>query len=205
MTLRILIPVVIAGMLFGGCAKEKKRITAEPVQPTNQQRTIPSSSPSPQSPKKPPVSSAQERRDKKEVARGDRDNPIETTEAQERDGKHLKRDLPAGSPLAEQKRKEQAAAVPSSKREGEANKQAESVTPLAQSESEADIAVTQRIRQALLREDLSFAAKNVLVITEANHVVLKGQVRSQSEAERIKGIAATLTTKKIEDVLEVIP
>jgi osmotically-inducible protein OsmY len=97
------------------------------------------------------------------------------------------------------------AAVPSSKRDGDANKQAESVTPLDQSESEADIAVTQRIRQALLREDLSFAAKNVLVITEANHVVLKGQVRSQSEAERIKGIAATLTTKRIEDVLEVTP
>ena len=83
--------------------------------------------------------------------------------------------------------------------------QAESLTPLAQSENEADVAVTQRIRQALLREDLSFTAKNVLVITEADHVVLKGQVRSQSEAERIKGIAATNTTKRIEDVLEVTP
>jgi osmotically-inducible protein OsmY len=79
------------------------------------------------------------------------------------------------------------------------------VTPLDQSEREADVAVTQRIRQALLREDLSFTAKNVLVITEADHVVLKGQVRSQAEAERIKGIAATMTTKRIEDVLEVKP
>jgi osmotically-inducible protein OsmY len=74
-----------------------------------------------------------------------------------------------------------------------------------QSGSAADLAVTQRIRQALLREDLSFAAKNILVITDADHVVLKGQVRSPSEAERIKGIAGTITTKRIEDVLEVTP
>jgi osmotically-inducible protein OsmY len=80
-----------------------------------------------------------------------------------------------------------------------------SVTPLDQSGSEPDIAVTQRIRQALMREDLSFAAKNVLVITEPDHVVLKGQVRSASEAERVKGIAGMMTTKRIEDVLEVTP
>jgi osmotically-inducible protein OsmY len=79
------------------------------------------------------------------------------------------------------------------------------VTPLDQSGKEDDLAVTQRIRQALLREDLSFAAKNVLVITEGDHVVLKGPVRSSSEAERIKGIAGTMTTKRIEDALEVTP
>ena len=164
MTMRLLIFIVIAGMLFSGCGKDKKKITAEPGQPTDQRRTVPSPSVSPERPKKPPVSPDRERRPE-----------------------------------------EQMAAVPSSKRERDATKQADSVTPLAQSESEADVAVTQRIRQALLREDLSFAAKNVLVITDANHVVLKGQVRSQSEAERIKGIAATMTTKRIEDVLEVRP
>ena len=169
MTQRIFIPVLIAGVLFTGCEKEKKRITAEPVQETDHRRTVPSTSASPEHPKKP------------------------------------KPDTPTSKPLAEQKREEKTAAVPSSKRESHANKQAESVTPLDQSESESDIAVTQRIRQALLREDLSFTAKNVFVITEADHVVLKGQVRSQSEAERIKGIAATMTTKRIEDVLEVTP
>ena len=82
---------------------------------------------------------------------------------------------------------------------------AESVTPLDQSGKEDDLAVTKRIRQALMHEDLSFSAKNVLVITEGDHVVLKGPVRSASEAERIKGIAGTMTTKKIEDALEVTP
>ena len=43
------------------------------------------------------------------------------------------------------------------------------------------------------------------MITETDHVVLRGKVRSQSEAERIKGVAATITTKRIEDVLEVAP
>jgi BON domain len=164
MPMPILLFVVIAVLLFSGCEKGTKRITAEPVQPTDQRRTLPNPSATPEHPKKPPVSPPRERR-----------------------------------------QEEQMAAVPASKREADARKQAESMTPLGQSESEADVAVTQRIRQALLREDLSFAAKNVLVITDANHVVLKGQVRSQSEAERIKGIAATMTTKKIEDVLEVTP
>ena len=182
MTLRILMPVVIAGMLFSGCEKDKKRITAEPVQHTDQRRTVPSTSASPER------TTAPERRDQKEAA-------------QER---QLKRDSRTGKPLAEQKHEEHMAAVPSSKREGDA-KQAESVTPRDQSESEADIAVTQRIRQALLREDLSFTAKNIFIITEADHVVLKGQVRSQSEAERIKGIAETLTSRRVEDVLEVTP
>lgn len=184
MTLRILMflmPVLIAGMLFSGCEKDKKRISAEPVQQTDQ------GSASRERPKKPPIS-----RDQKEAAL-------------ERDGKQPKGDSRTGKPLAEQKREEQMAAIPPSKREGYTDKQAESVTPRDQSESEADIAVTQRIRQALLREDLSFAAKNVFVITEADHVVLKGQVRSHAEAERIKGIAATMTTKRIEDVLEVTP
>jgi hypothetical protein len=36
----------------------------------------------------------------------------------------------------------------------------------------------------LLQEELPFAAKNVLVIAEADRVVLKGQVRSQEEALR---------------------
>jgi BON domain-containing protein len=160
----LMILIVIAGLLFTGCEKGNKRITAEPVQPTDQRRTLPNPSATPEHPKKPPVSPPRERR-----------------------------------------HEEQMTAVPASKREEDASKQAELVTPLSQSESEADVAVTQRIRQALLREDLSFAAKNVLVITDAKHVVLKGQVRSQSEAERIKGIAATMTTKKIEDVLEVTP
>ena len=97
------------------------------------------------------------------------------------------------------------AGLPPSGREKEITKPAQSVTPLDQSEKESDLAVTQRIRQALLHEDLSFAAKNVLVITEGDHVVLKGPVRSTSEAERIKDIAGTITTKRIEDALEVTP
>jgi osmotically-inducible protein OsmY len=181
-------PLVVAGLLLSSCAKEKKRITAEPSQPTDQRRTVPSTSTPPQSAKKPPVSPAQEPRDQKETAR---DNRTQSNEAR------VKPDSPTSKPLAEHKRAEQKAA--------DAKKQAESVTPLDQSESEANVDVTQRIRQALLREDLSFAAKNVLVITQGDHVVLKGQVRSASEAERIKGIAGTMTTKRIEDVLEVRP
>jgi osmotically-inducible protein OsmY len=129
---------------------------------------------------------------------GERKEQTETAPTRDR------ADSATAKPL-EQKQAEQTARVPSKQSGIDSRKQAESATPLDQSGSETDVAITQRIRQALLREDLSFAAKNVLVITEADRVVLKGQVRSPSEAERIKGIAGTITTKRIEDVLEVKP
>lgn len=80
---------------------------------------------------------------------------------------------------------------------------ADEVTPLDQSRTEADIATTRRIRQALMRTDLSFRAKNVMVITQPDRVVLKGKVNSPSEAERVRHIAEAMTTKRIQDLLEV--
>ena len=52
-------------------------------------------------------------------------------------------------------------------------------------------------------EQLSFRAKNVMVVTSGEQVVLQGRVNNQSEAERIRTIAGRLTTKHIDDRLEV--
>ena len=190
MTMRMMTTLVVASMLVSGCGKDKKMRTVDHMQHNDQQNVAPSTSTLPD-------------RDQKASVR-DRENQSESKQARPTPPKESKRNSPTDKPLAKQKQEEQTAALSPGKEERKAKK-AESVTPLDQSESEADIAVTQRIRQALLREDLSFSAKNVLVITEADHVVLKGKVRSPSEAERVKGIAATITTKRIEDVLEVTP
>jgi BON domain-containing protein len=173
------IPFVIGGLLIGGCANDNKRITAEPGRQATERRTNTSASAPTERAKKPPVSQPQEA------------------------PKSLKHGAPPVTPSTGGTHDEQIAGLPDNDRN--AMTHAGSVTPLDQSGREADLAVTQRIRQALVREDLSFAAKNVLVITDADHVVLKGRVRSQAEAEQIKGIAGMMTTKKIEYALEIMP
>ena len=174
----ILIAVAIASLVLNGCEKEQKKITAEPRQENDSRKTGSSVGASPEGPKRPALDQPRDRHD--------RENPPKSQQAQQ----SAKTDA-------------EKAGRSTNKSTAESRKQAESVTPLDQSGRDADLAITQRIRQALVREDLSFAAKNVLVITEPDHVVLKGQVRSSSEAERIKGIAGTITTRRIEDALEI--
>ena len=178
MILQMLLWLMIATIIsMTGCAQEKSRTGAGPARDPGQ-RSVSSPSVSPERPKKPQASTSQE-------------SP-----------QHKGTKPPA---VHKDQKEPEVAGLPPSGRGKDVSKPAESVTPLDQSGKEDDLAVTQRIRQALLHEDLSFAAKNVLVITEGDHVVLKGPVRSSSEAERIKGIAGTITTKRIEDALEVTP
>ena len=178
MILQMLLPLLIATIVsVTGCAHEKHKTGAGPARDSGQS-SVSSSSASPDRPKKPQASTSP-------------DSP-----------QHKGTKPPA---VHKDQKEPEVAGLPPSGRATDVTKPAESVTPLDQSSKESDLAVTQRIRQALLHEDLSFAAKNVLVITEGDHVVLKGPVRSSSEAERIKGIAGTMTTKRIEDALQVTP
>jgi osmotically-inducible protein OsmY len=179
LTSQLVMPLFVVSLLIDGCDKQQTTKTTEPGHRTGQGSSRPSSS----------------------VFPDRQDNQIE-----QRAPKQPRNNSAAQRSLAEQQQaEEEAAGTPPSKSRADDNKHAESVTPVDQSGTEAALAITQRIRQALLREDLSFAAKNVLVITEADRVVLKGQVRSPAEAERVKGIAGSITTKRIEDVLEVTP
>ena len=132
MTMLMVMPLVIASLLFGGCGKETKRTAAEAVPSTEQRRTVPNSNASPDHPKKPPVRQPEEGSDRTKAVR---------------------------NPTAEEKHEKQTAGLPRSRSDRDGRKQAEAVTPLAQSEREADVAVTQRIRQALMREDFSFTAR----------------------------------------------
>lgn len=67
------------------------------------------------------------------------------------------------------------------------------LTPLDQSNDPEDLAVTQRIRQALIaQETLSIDAKNLKVITINGQVTLRGQVESAEEKSRVEDMVRTM-------------
>jgi osmotically-inducible protein OsmY len=61
---------------------------------------------------------------------------------------------------------------------------------VTQSNTQADLDVTQAIRKAIVgREGMSTAAKNITVVTDKGTVTLKGEVASESEKASIAEIA----------------
>lgn len=66
-----------------------------------------------------------------------------------------------------------------------------SVTAMDQSEKRTDLRITQDIRRAVVSDpSLSFAAKNVTVVTVRGHVVLKGTVKDSAERAAVSAKAA---------------
>jgi osmotically-inducible protein OsmY len=64
------------------------------------------------------------------------------------------------------------------------------VTAADQGNNDADLNITQQIRQAVVADDnLSFAAKNVTIVTTEGVVTLRGEVNSDSERATIVHIA----------------
>jgi len=82
-----------------------------------------------------------------------------------------------------------------------------SVTPLDQSEEQADLEVTQKIRKGLMDDDdLSTNAKNVKVVTSADgQVTLRGPVDTAGEKAQIVDLAKSVAgpDRKVVDQLEV--
>jgi osmotically-inducible protein OsmY len=79
------------------------------------------------------------------------------------------------------------------------------LTPMDQSENEADVTLTQQIRQAVVDDDaLSTTAKNIKIITVDGVVTLRGPVDSEQERTRIVAKAEQLAgAKKVNNQLEV--
>lgn len=74
-----------------------------------------------------------------------------------------------------------------------AAEEAGKLTPLDQSNDPEDLAVTQRIRQALIaQETLSIDAKNLKVITINGQVTLRGQVESAEEKSRVEDMVRAM-------------
>ena len=74
-----------------------------------------------------------------------------------------------------------------------------------QSNSSADLKITQAIRQALMKDrDLSTTAKNIKVITANGQVTLRGPVKSAQEKAKIDQIAKSAAGgAQIDDQLDV--
>jgi hyperosmotically inducible periplasmic protein len=74
-----------------------------------------------------------------------------------------------------------------------------------QSNSKADLALTQKVRQAVMKDgSLSMNAKNVKIIAQDGKITLKGPVDSQQEKDKIGTEAGEIAGKdKVDNQLEV--
>lgn len=80
----------------------------------------------------------------------------------------------------------------------------QTLTPLDQGKSTADIDSTARIRKAVRAEKgLSVNAQNVKIITVNGRVTLRGVVNTEQEKRRIGEIAASIATSGVDNQLEV--
>jgi len=72
--------------------------------------------------------------------------------------------------------------------------------------SETDVKLTQKIRQALVKDKkLSTYAHNVKIIADGGQVVLKGPVKSQSEKEMVESKAGQIAgNEHVKSELEVV-
>lgn len=80
------------------------------------------------------------------------------------------------------------------------------LTPGDQGNSDADRAITQRIRQAVVSStnNLSVTAQNIKIITVDGKVTLRGPVNNDSEKTNIDGIAKSVAGDgNVDDQLEV--
>src|SRR6266436_815241 len=87
----------------------------------------------------------------------------------------------------------------------ERDRSGETQTSGDQSNSPADLKITQAIRQALMKDgELSTTAKNIKVITANGHVTLRGPVKTAQEKAKIDQLAKSAASgAKIDNQLDV--
>jgi len=96
-------------------------------------------------------------------------------------------------------------AKPDNTSTNERDRSGETKTSGDQSNSSADLKITQAIRQALIKDDqLSTTAKNIKVITANGQITLRGPVKTAQEKARVDQIAKSAAGgAQIDDQLEV--
>lgn len=78
------------------------------------------------------------------------------------------------------------------------------LTPMDQMNNEADLKITQEIRQALIEGEFSLDAKNIKVITRNGEVTLRGPVETAAEREKIDALVKAMPgIKRIDNQLQV--
>src|SRR5438874_6894888 len=96
-------------------------------------------------------------------------------------------------------------AKPDNTATNERDRSGETKTSGDQSNSSADLKITQAIRQALMKDgELSTAAKNIKIITANGQVTLRGPVKTAQEKSKIDRLAGSAGSgAKIENHLDV--
>jgi hyperosmotically inducible periplasmic protein len=96
-------------------------------------------------------------------------------------------------------------AKPDNTSTNERDRSGEAKTSGDQSNSSADLKITQAIRQALIKDDqISTTAKNIKVITANGQVTLRGPVKTAQEKARVDQIAKSAAGgAQIDDQLDV--
>ena len=87
----------------------------------------------------------------------------------------------------------------------ERDRSGETKTSGDQSNSSADLKITQAIRQALMKDsELSTTAKNIKIITANGQVTLRGPVKTAQEKAKVDQVARSAAGgAKIDDQLDV--
>jgi hyperosmotically inducible protein len=96
-------------------------------------------------------------------------------------------------------------AKPDNTATNERDRSSETKTSGDQSNSSADLKITQAIRQALMKDgELSTTAKNIKIITANGQVTLRGPVKTAQEKAKIDQLARSAAGRaQIDDQLEV--
>jgi hyperosmotically inducible protein len=114
-------------------------------------------------------------------------------------------DLPGGGDKDRPASADSFGAEPDNTRVNERDREASALTPMDQSESDADRDLLQRIRKAVIADDsLSFTAKNVKIITRDGRVTLRGSVNNAREKATLEKTALDAAgPKHVSNELEV--
>jgi osmotically-inducible protein OsmY len=96
-------------------------------------------------------------------------------------------------------------AEPDNTATNERDRSGETKTSGDQSNSSADLKITQDIRRALMKDsELSTTAKNIKIITDNGQVTLRGPVKNAQEKAKIDQLAKSAASgAKIDDQLDV--
>jgi hypothetical protein len=94
---------------------------------------------------------------------------------------------------------------PDNTKVNERDRSSAALTPMDQGNGEADLKLTQQIRQAVMADNkLSFTAKNVKIITKDGKVTLRGPVKTADERAAIEADARKAAgTAPIDNQIEV--
>lgn len=89
-------------------------------------------------------------------------------------------------------------------KKNERDQNSATLTPGDQGENDVDRGITQKIRQEVIKADVSMNGKNVKIITVNSVVTLRGPVKSEQERSDIASIAQRVEgVKRVDNQLEI--